>query len=76
MGPKVDLGPNEKVKFSLLNVKSVLENDMGFVDKAFAKLEADRKLGMLSWAGEQLSGIVAMTWAKIWIRFRNSECTF
>ena len=64
LGPKVDLGPNEKVKFSLLNVKSVLENDMGFVDKAFAKLEADRKLGMLSWAGEQLSGIVAMTWAK------------
>ena len=64
LGPKVDSGPNEKVKFSLLNVKSVLENDMGFVDKAFAKLEADRKLGMLSWAGEQLSGIVAMTWAK------------
>lgn len=67
----------EKVKFSLLNVKSVLENDMGFVDKAFTKLEADRKLGMLSWAGEQLSGIVAMTWAKkVWIRFRNPECTF
>ena len=42
LGPKVDLGPNEKVKFSLLNVKSVLENDMGFVDKAFTRLETDR----------------------------------
>jgi len=63
----VDLGPpgsRERIKFSFLNAKGVLENDMGFVDKAFAKIEADRKLGKLAWAGEQLSGIVAATWAR------------
>ena len=60
----IDLGPNEKVKFSLLNVKSALENDLSFIDKGFAKIEADRKLGKLAWAGQQLSGVVAATWAK------------
>jgi len=60
----VDLGPGEKVKFSLLNVKDVLNNDMTFVDKQFARLENSRKMGKLAWAGEQLSGIVAATWAR------------
>ena len=60
----VDLGPGEKVKFSLLNVKDVLNNDMTFVDKQFKRLEDSRKMGKLAWAGEQLSGIVAATWAR------------
>lgn len=60
----IDLGPGEKVKFSFLNVKDVLNNDTSFVDKAFDRFEASRKLGKLAWAGEQLSGVVAATWAR------------
>lgn len=62
----IDLGQDgkEKVKLSLLNIRDVLNNDMKFVDKAFARFEDQRKLGKLAWAGEQLSGIVGATWAR------------
>lgn len=60
----VELSPTEKVKFSLLNVKGTLENDMSFVDKQFKRLEDNRKLGKLAWGGQALSALVATSWAK------------
>jgi hypothetical protein len=60
----VDLGPEEQIKFKLLDVKGVLNNDFSFIDKQFERLEANRKLGKMAWAGERLSGVVAATWAK------------
>lgn len=60
----VDLGPNEKLKFSLKDVGSVLDGDTSFIDKQVKKLEANRKKGALEWAGEELSNIVATAWAK------------
>jgi hypothetical protein len=60
----VNLSPEEQIKFRLLDIKGVLNNDLSFVDKQFERLEINRKLGKMAWAGERLSGVVAATWAK------------
>ena len=60
----VNLSPEEQIKFRLLDIKGVLNNDLSFVDKQFERLEINRKLGKMAWAGQQLSGIVAATWAR------------
>ncbi len=60
----VELGAKDKVKFSLLNVKETLNNDMSFVDKQFKRIEDNRKLGKIAWGGKALSALVATSWAK------------
>lgn len=54
----------DRVGVRLLNVKDVLSGDMSFIDKQFATIEANRKMGRLTWAGASLGGFIAADWAR------------
>lgn len=61
---KVDLGRKEEVAIKGSDILKVLNNDMSFIDDRFKKLESQRKMGRLTWAGNEIAGLIASNWAK------------
>ncbi len=63
---RVKVGPGERddIRVSLFNVGDILNNRMEFIDKQFARMEQQRKLGRLTWAGQEIGGLIAANWAK------------
>ena len=57
-------GEKDTVSLNLKDLKKAYSDPNGFLDKAFAKYEANRKINKAEWAGDAIQGVLAGTWAR------------
>lgn len=57
-------GERDTVKLNLKDLKKAFSDPNGFLDKSFAKYEANRKINKAQWAGDAIQGVLAGTWAR------------
>jgi len=54
----------DKIKINVADLQDALSDPSKFIDKRFQKLEMVRQFTKLSWAGEEMKGIIGGVWAK------------
>lgn len=57
-------GERDNIKVTSKDIPNILKNPSGFLDKAFEKMEANQKVNVASWAGDNLRAVLAGTWAR------------
>ncbi len=57
-------GERDKVKFNVKDIPKALKDPTGFLDKAFAKYDANRKVNKALWAGDAIQGALGGIWAR------------
>lgn len=55
---------SDGIKLNVNDLKDMLSDPSGFVNKKFSKIEGARKMQRLAWAGEEMKGVLGAVWAR------------